>query len=162
MRAEHKGNEFYYQDYYRTADGRYSSYWSGKLINTFMVSGAKRTAELFQEQSYAYIKVQYRVIPLEFLLEALERVKPLFNVGYVLVRGKKKEFPIFLARHKQLRLVMRWFRSVVSSHKERFLAQRLFNELSEVREVRRHLLVKRRDALFRLAVTSRFNTRYIY
>jgi len=62
MKAERKGNEFYYQDYYRAADGRYSSYWSGKLINTFMVAGAKRTAELFQEQSYAYIKVQYHVI----------------------------------------------------------------------------------------------------
>jgi ribosomal protein S7 len=131
-------------------------------MNTFMVSGAKKTAELLQERSYAYIKMQYHMVPLEFLLEVLERVKPLFNTGYIIVRGKKKEFPIFLVKHKQLRLAMRWLRSLVLSRKEPLFSQRLFNELSEIREVRRHLLVKRRDELFRLAVAHRFNTRYIY
>jgi ribosomal protein S7 len=127
-----------------------------------MRTGAKKTVDRFQERAYGYIKLQYQCIPLEFLLESLERTKPLFNVGYVIVGGKKKEFPVFLLRHKQLNVATRWFQSLIRLRKEVSLSQRIFNEIVEARYARRHVLTRRRDELFNTAVANRFNTRYIY
>jgi ribosomal protein S7 len=99
--------QFYYRDFYRIADGRYASYWAGKFNNTLMSSGHKRTAELQAEKAFTYIKTQYRLVPLEMLLESLEKVKPTFNLNYIIVSGRKREFPVFLAPHKRLRLSVR-------------------------------------------------------
>jgi ribosomal protein S7 len=67
-----------------------------------------------------------------------------------------------LAPHKRLRLSVRWLKQLITARREWHLSQRVFAELNDVRTLKRHTLLKRRDELFSLAVTNRFNARYAY
>jgi ribosomal protein S7 len=116
MKMEKKS--FYYRDFYRNADGYYASYWAGKFTNTLMKSGSKHTIERELQNTYVYLKLQYNNIPLEFLLESLEKIKPVFNLKHVIIAGKRKEFPVYLESSKQLRLSIKWLKDVISMRKE--------------------------------------------
>jgi ribosomal protein S7 len=127
-----------------------------------MKSGQKKSVSRTFIQVFNFLKRKHKLLPVESLLECLEKIKPIFSLGYVTIAGKRREFPKFLSKHKQLQLATAWFYSCVLLRKERFLSQRIFNELRDLRLTKRHALVKRRDHLFVSAVGTRFNLRFTY
>lgn len=156
-----KTNNFHIKTFYRTADGLYSSYWSGKFINSFMHGGNKQTIEVALKQTYASIKFYYRVAPVDLLLESLERIKPLFGMGYVVVAGKRREFPYLLAEDRQFNFAVRWLYESILSRKEWYLSQRMLYGLYDTRYSKSPESAKKRDKVFALAIENRFNARYI-
>jgi ribosomal protein S7 len=97
-----KQKPLFYQNYYKIAEGRYSSYWLGKLINNFMFSGHKKTIMKNLDYTYLIIKLRYRRSPVVFILSALQKIRPLFKLKHVIIAGKRREFPSFLERSKQV------------------------------------------------------------
>jgi ribosomal protein S7 len=73
----------------------------GKLINVLINKGHRQTVEREVKLACKYLKIQFKVIPLELLLEGIEKVKPVFGIDYVTVGGRKKEFPVFLGPEHQ-------------------------------------------------------------
>jgi ribosomal protein S7 len=148
--------------YYRYADGVYNSYWLGKLVNLLMTSGQKKLVERNLLKACVFLKWQDNVNPLDFFLESLETTKPTFSVKYIILRGQKKEFPVLLSKDKQFRLTMRWITNLVQARKENYLSQRIYMELTSIKDPSRHVLVKKRDELLSAAIVNRFNLRYAY
>ena len=101
-----KNTKSYYQKFYRTIDGPYSSFWAGKFENQFIKSGKKGIIKKQLKQVYFYSKTQLNKLPLRLLLENLIKIKPIFNLGVIVIRGKERRYPVLLKRHKQLILVI--------------------------------------------------------
>jgi ribosomal protein S7 len=97
----------HYSHSQKISDGLYQSYWYGKFANVLIISGHKQTICHELEKVFIFFKLKNFNAPLDYYLEAIELVKPVFNVGTIVFRGKKKEFPVFLERSRQCRLVVR-------------------------------------------------------
>lgn len=152
--------QFYHKDFYRVIEGLYSSYWSGKFINSFMTEGRKNIIEREFDKVCLQMKLHLRTLALEVLLEKIEKIKPTFKLKSIIVGGKKREFPIFLSPEKQRNSAVRNIQSVVLNRKEWYLNQRITNELVDLSTVKNHELVKQRDESMREAIKNRFNMRY--
>jgi ribosomal protein S7 len=72
-----------------------------------MTGGQKKLVERNVLKACLFLKWQDNISPVDFFLESLETIKPIFNVKYIVLRGQKKEFPVLLSKDKQLRLTMR-------------------------------------------------------
>jgi ribosomal protein S7 len=81
---------------------------------------------------------------------------------HVIIAGKRREFPSFLERSKQVNVSIKWIKELVMENKERLLYHRILAELIEIYRVKRHVLFKRRDEIFAEAVKNRFNLRYSF
>jgi ribosomal protein S7 len=75
-------------------------------MNANMRSGNKKTISAAFNQVFVFLKLKHKMLPIENILEGLEKIKPLFNLGYVTIAGKKREFPKFLSKYKQLQLAV--------------------------------------------------------
>jgi ribosomal protein S7 len=69
-----------------------------------MVAGNKKTINRALIITFQLLKMRYAANPLEIVLESLEKIKPVFAVGYVMKSGKRREFPKFLSKQRQLQL----------------------------------------------------------
>jgi ribosomal protein S7 len=154
--------QFYHKDFYRTIDGCYDSYWTGKLTNSFITKGLKQTVEKELNKVYIYTKLHLNTLALETLLEKIEKIKPTFKLKSVIIAGKKREFPVFLEPEKQRSRAIRNFRDLVSKRKEWHLSQRIMNELIDLQEITNHELLKQRDESLYNAMKNRFNMRFAY
>jgi ribosomal protein S7 len=153
---------FYYKDFYRVIDGYYSSYWSGKFTNNYVLAGRKTLVENEMNKVYLYMKLYMNLLALEVLLEKVEKIKPTFKLKSVTIAGKKREFPVFLAPEKQRSRAIRNIKDIVSKRKEWYLNQRIINEMVDLRTIKNHELMKQRDESLRDALKNRFNMRYAY
>lgn len=151
-------------DCFRTSDGLYQSYWSGKLSSILMNNGHRGRIDRGMKDAYIYVKISSGAFPLEWHLESLEIIKPLFTTKSRVAskRRKKREYPIFLEPSKRLRLATRWLAEFIEARKERHLSHRIYSELNNIRSSKKHPLTKRRDLFFALAVKNRFNTRFSF
>ena len=153
---------YYQKTYYRISDGTYNSYWLGKLSNSLMISGKKKTLDRHFMKAFLFLKWHQTINPVDSFLESLDFVKPVFNSHYIILRGQKKEFPTLLPKDKQFRLTVRWITNLIKLRKDHTLSHRIYLELLAVRDPKRHLLLKKRDELFSSAILNRFNLRYSY
>jgi len=72
-----------------------------------MSKGHKKAVEKEIERSFVGIKMSVGKIPLEYLLQSFDKIKPLFSLKSIIISGKKKYFPIYLPSHKQFGLTIR-------------------------------------------------------
>ena len=150
-----------YSNFYRTLDGVYSSFWLGKITNLLSKAGSLSTIEKHILGSWLVVKVQQTISPLSYMLECLLKTKPIFNLGSTVVRGKEKQYPILLSYHKQLQLSCRWASSLIVERKERSLGHRIYSELLNISDEKHHVLIQRRDKIFKSIMKSRSNLRFL-
>jgi hypothetical protein len=79
----------------------YFSFWGGKVVNSFIKHGQKQLIEQKFKHIYYYLKMVYKILPIEMILEGIERIKPLFVGHYILRYGQKEEYPRYLGPFKQ-------------------------------------------------------------
>lgn len=150
------------KDFHIRSEGFHSSYWLGKLLNSFITSGHKKTVQLELKKIIIYTKIHYRTSFLDILLLVLDKIKPVFKLNFITIAGKKKEYPVYLIPVKQYKTSVFWLKKLIQKRKEKYLGIRILSQLLEVKNSRRHFLVKERDDIFRNAVVNRFNARFVY
>ena len=152
----------FYKNFYWIIDGLYKSYWLGKFVNNFIINGKKLLIDKEFNFISIYLKLYFNIIILDILLEKIEKIKPIFGFKYILKAGKKQEFPIFLVDSKQRAKAVRNLAKLILSRKEWYLHQRVLNEFIDLYEIKKHILLKKRDEGFKEAMKNRFNLRYSY
>ena len=152
-------NKSYYLSFYSNLDGVYSSFWLGKLTN-LLVKGGKSSVTESQINNMLLSLKLYGILPINFVLENLLKIKPIFSVSSSVIHGKEQQAPVLLSQHKQLQLATRWISSLIAERKEQKLSYRVYNELSSINVDRRHSLVQRRDKIFKLVIKNRSSFRY--
>lgn len=155
---------FYYKNYYNLIDSHYQSYWIGKFTNIFIFNGHKFTVIQNLNSSFMLIKVLTKTSPIISFLEGIEQVKPLFGKSFVVIAGKRREFPKYLSHSKQCSYAVRWLKeqSIISGQQRRSLKRRLVFLFLSLRGTGQLNFIKHRDSLFSSAVKNRFNIRFTY
>jgi small subunit ribosomal protein S7 len=151
-----------YQKYYKANDGIYSSFWFGKFVNLQMRVGSKLTVLKGIEKAMNLLKLSIRSSPLELYLLNLQHIKPTFIIRSITVKGRRREFPLYLGPSKQLQLAVRWLVEAVSSRKERSFSHRVFNELTSVTSNRVYSIIRKRNNAFALAIRNKYNMRFAF
>lgn len=159
---KNKSNLEYYKDFYRTLDGHYGSYWTGKLTNAFILEGRKHTVTKELTKTYTFTKLHLNTVTLYTILAKLEKIKPTFKLKSVTIAGKKRDFPVLLSPDKQRGRAVRNIKALVEKRKEWYLNQRMLNELIDLHNIKNHELYKQRDESLNDALKNRFNTRFGY
>lgn len=162
MAIKAKNTQNSHQSFYRAADGHYSSFWLGKLTNSFTSEGLKHTVEKELTKSYTLTKLHLNALTFHIFLLKLEKIKPTFKLKSVTIAGKKKDFPILLSPEKQRSRAVKNIKLQIEKRKEWYLNQRILNELIDLQSVSNHELFKQRDEVLREAAKNRFNARFGY
>jgi len=152
--------KFYYNKFYRSVDGVYSSFWFGKFINIFASEGKKQVVDKQFEHVLAISKIQFSKLPLLVFLEGLVAVKPIFNLGIIVSRGKERQFPKLLKKSQQFNLAIQWVHKLASDRKDWYLGQRIFSEIVDMTQNKKYVLFQRRDKIFKVTIKNRSNIRY--
>ena len=125
----------------------------GKLVNGFIKEGKKHTVERQILNAFVHAKTQINHNALEVLLDSIERVKPILNLGSYVKSGKKIEYPVLLKSEKRRRIALQNIMKLTKVMKERRLYQRVLEglvELTAMTEEGKHDLKENRDELFDL------------
>lgn len=162
MISSAQSNQFYYKDFYKSIDGYYNSYWAGKFTNIFINQGLKHTVEKEIVKSAIFSKLYLNKVALHSLLFNVEKIKPTFKLKYVIIAGKKRDFPTLLPSEKQRNRAIRNLGNVIKDRKEWYHNQRILNEFIDLSLVSNHELYKQRDESLREAAKNRFNIRFGY
>jgi ribosomal protein S7 len=150
-----------HNELYNISDGLYSSYWAGKFVNSFIKAGNKGSSSKQIELILLGLKRKNNIHPLKLLLEGLERFRPIFNIGVIMLRGRKRYFPVVINKNKRTKLALFWLKKEIQGRHEQTFYRRLEAELRAVEEhLNRHILVKKRDNFFRDAIKFKYNLRF--
>ena len=152
-------------DFYRSAEGVYTSYWLGKFMNTILHDGKKKTVAKYVYKALAQIKFSIHANPLLLFLEVLDKIKPTFRLrNYIVRRVIIKEFPIVVLRPRRLILAVHWLREEVQSNSGKFavsLDNQIVTKLLDFRlNPKKNNLVKKRNEFIKRTIKAQFNIRY--
>jgi ribosomal protein S7 len=150
------------KNFYRYTDGHFNSYWLGKLINRFMESGNLQTVEREFNKTCYSLKLNLKQPLLPTVLQAIEATKPTFLLRSKKVGAKTKEFPILINQVKRRNAAIKNIKFVCNSRKERSLNQRLLNELTALKNLKNHQLIKTRNENIKQAAINRLNIRFAF
>lgn len=82
------------KNFFKFADGIYTSYWLGRLTNMFVIKGKKKKLAKSMQQALTMLKFKYQAMPLLILYELLEKLKPVFLLRkYKIRRTQLVEYP---------------------------------------------------------------------
>jgi len=152
-------------DFYRSAEGVYTSYWLGKFMSTILHDGKKKTVAKYVYKALAQIKFSIHGNPLLLFLEVLDKIKPTFRLrNYIVRRVIIKEFPIVVLRPRRLILAIHWLKEEVQSNSGKFavsLDNQIVTKLLDFRlNPKKNNLVKKRNEFIKRTIKAQFNIRY--
>jgi ribosomal protein S7 len=128
-----------------------------------MNKGSYKIVEKEFKKAYLTLKLKYNMLALNVILETIEKIKPFFMLKFRMVGGKKKEFPVLLTEQKQRGKAIRNLRFLIKAKRDRFLNQKLLNELLVLQNSpKTHHLIRQRDEDLFIAADNRFNIRFSY
>lgn len=95
-----KKNKKINNNFFKNLDGVYNSFWIGKFINSFIKKGNKETVSHKIYLSFKDLKFSMHVFPPLFILEMLERIKPIFKLENRFPKKKKIVCPAVVPINK--------------------------------------------------------------
>jgi ribosomal protein S7 len=151
-------------DFYRTLDGVYGSYWTGKLISTLQREGKKKTVMRHFYRGAAMIKLSTGLSPLLLLLETLDKIKPTFRLRNRIRRTTIKEYPIVVLKPRRIILAIHWLKEEIQSSSGVFgtaLGTEIAGKLLDFKlNPKKNNLIKKRNEYTKRTVKAQFNMRY--
>jgi len=72
-----------------------------------LVKGGKSSVTESQINNMLLSLKLYGILPINFVLENLLKIKPIFSVSSSVIHGKEQQAPVLLSQHKQLQLATR-------------------------------------------------------
>ena len=153
------------ENFYRVADGLYSSYWVGKIATVLQRDGNKKTIVSQIYKSCVSVRFILNLNPMILMLELLDKIKPSFRLrNYIVRRTIIKEYPVTVLRPRQLILAVHWLKEDLQNTPHSLtasLSQNLTAKLCEFKlNAKKTNLVKKRNDYVKRVVKAQFNTRY--
>ncbi len=140
-------------------DPIYKSKVVTKLINTIMLDGKKGTAQTILYQAFEIIKIKTGKDPLEVFNEAMENIKPQFEVKSRRVGGSNYQVPIEVSPARSQALGLRWLVKYARERGGKGMAENLANEIIDASNGT-GAAVKKREDTHRMAEANKAFAHY--
>jgi len=130
-----------------------------KFMNSVMYDGKKSAAESIVYGALEMIETKTKQGPLQVFEQALENVMPTIEVRSRRVGGATYQVPVEVAPRRSRTLAVRWLVEFARNRREKTMAQRLANELSDALS-QQGGAYKRKDDIYRMAQANKAFAHY--
>ncbi|MCL5270938.1 MAG: 30S ribosomal protein S7 [bacterium] len=142
-------------------DRRLNSELVTKFVNCLMHSGKKSTAEriFYGAIDKMISRLKQETAPLEAFAQALENVKPVVEVKSRRVGGANYQVPIEVRPERRQALAIRWILDAARGRGEKYMEDRLANELADAFN-KTGVAIKKREDVHRMAEANKAFAHY--
>ena len=140
-------------------DSRYRSRLVQQVINKVMLHGKKSTAERIVYDALAIVGERSGRNPTDVLDDAIEALTPSLEVRSRRVGGATYQVPVEVPARRARTLAVRWLVEFARRRREKTMAERLANELSDAGEQQGDAY-KRKDDIYRMAQANKAFAHY--
>ncbi len=126
-------------------DPKYNSYVIAKLVNKVMWDGKKTIAQKIVYGAMDIIKEKTGEDPLNYVLKAIENVKPEIETRTRRVGGANYQVPVDVPPERQLSLAIRWIVNYARERSGKSMIEKLAGELMDAYNQRGGAIKKRED-----------------
>ena len=130
-----------------------------QVINKVMLDGKKSTAERIVYDALALIGERSEADPIETLEGAIKTLTPTLEVRSRRVGGATYQVPVEVPARRARTLAVRWLVEFARQRREKTMAQRLANELSDALS-QQGAAYKRKDDIYRMAQANKAFAHY--
>ena len=141
------------------ADPIYRSKLVQQVINKVMLDGKKSTAEKIVYDALALLAERSDKDPVELLEASIRTLTPSLEVRSRRVGGATYQVPVEVPSRRARTLAVRWLVEFARSRREKTMAQRLANELSDALS-QQGGAYKRKDDIYRMAQANKAFAHY--
>src|SRR4029077_18070626 len=141
------------------ADSIHRSKLVQQVINKVMLDGKKSTAERIVYDALALIGERSDKDPIETLETSIKTLTPTLEVKSRRVGGATYQVPVEVAPRRARTLAVRWLVEFARSRREKTMAQRLANELTDALS-QQGGAYKRKDDIYRMAQANKAFAHY--
>ncbi|HEY7830343.1 MAG TPA: 30S ribosomal protein S7 [Solirubrobacteraceae bacterium] len=141
------------------ADPVHRSKLVAQVINKVMLDGKKSTAERIVYDALALIAERSDKDPVETLEAAIKTLTPALEVRSRRVGGATYQVPVEVPARRARTLAVRWLVEFARARREKTMAQRLANELTDALS-QQGGAYKRKDDIYRMAQANKAFAHY--
>ncbi|HEV2998728.1 MAG TPA: 30S ribosomal protein S7 [Solirubrobacteraceae bacterium] len=141
------------------ADALHRSKLVQQVINKVMLHGKKSVAERIVYDALALLGERSEKDPIETLEAAIKGLTPSLEVRSRRVGGATYQVPVEVPARRARTLAVRWLVSFARQRREKTMAQRLANELSDALS-QQGGAYKRKDDIYRMAQANKAFAHY--
>jgi small subunit ribosomal protein S7 len=141
------------------ADPVHRSKLVAQVINKVMLDGKKSTAEHIVYDALALIGERSDKDPVETLENAIKTLTPALEVRSRRVGGATYQVPVEVPSRRARTLAVRWLVEFARARREKTMAQRLANELTDALS-QQGGAYKRKDDIYRMAQANKAFAHY--
>ena len=140
-------------------DPVYGSKLVQQVINKVMLDGKKSVAERIVYEALALLAERGEQDPVEMLENSIRALTPTLEVRSRRVGGATYQVPVEVPSRRARTLAVRWLVEFARQRREKTMAQRLANELSDAASQQGGAF-KRKDDLYRMAQANKAFAHY--
>ena len=140
-------------------DSRHRSRLVQQLINKVMEDGKKSLAERIVYDALAIVGERTGRPPVEVLDEAIKELTPVLEVRSRRVGGATYQVPVEVPARRARTLAVRWLVQFARARREKSMADRLANEISDATQQQGGAW-KRKDDIYRMAQANKAFAHY--
>ncbi|MGI8461817.1 MAG: 30S ribosomal protein S7 [Solirubrobacterales bacterium] len=140
-------------------DSQHRSRLVQQLINEVMVGGKKSLAERIVYDALAIVGERTGRPPVEVLDEAIKDLTPVLEVRSRRVGGATYQVPVEVPARRARTLAVRWLVEFARNRREKSMAERLANEISDASQQQGGAW-KRKDDIYRMAQANKAFAHY--
>jgi small subunit ribosomal protein S7 len=141
------------------ADPVYRSKLVQQVINKVMLDGKKSTAERIVYEALELLGQRGEQNPVESLENSIKALTPSLEVRSRRVGGATYQVPVEVPNRRARTLAVRWLVEFARQRREKTMAQRLANELSDAASQQGGAF-KRKDDIYRMAQANKAFAHY--
>jgi small subunit ribosomal protein S7 len=141
------------------ADAVHRSKLVAQVINKVMLDGKKSTAERIVYDALALLGERSDKDPVETLEQAIKTLTPALEVRSRRVGGATYQVPVEVPSKRARTLAVRWLVEFARQRREKTMAQRLANELTDALS-QQGGAYKRKDDIYRMAQANKAFAHY--
>jgi small subunit ribosomal protein S7 len=141
------------------ADAIHRSKLVQQVINKVMLDGKKSTAERIVYEALELLRERGEQDPVESLENSVKVLTPTLEVRSRRVGGATYQVPVEVPSRRARTLAVRWLVEFARSRREKTMAQRLANELSDAAS-QQGGAYKRKDDIYRMAQANKAFAHY--
>jgi small subunit ribosomal protein S7 len=140
-------------------DSQYRSRLVQQVINKVMVDGKKALAERIVYDALAIVGERTGRPPVEVLDDAIKELTPVLEVRSRRVGGATYQVPVEVPARRARTLAVRWLVQYARARREKSMADRLANEISDATQQQGGAW-KRKDDIYRMAQANKAFAHY--
>ncbi len=130
-----------------------------QIINKVMLDGKKSTAERIVYDAIAILAERSDTDPIEQLEASIKALTPALEVRSRRVGGATYQVPVEVPARRARTLAVRWLVEFARNRREKTMAQRLANELTDAQS-QQGGAYKRKDDIYRMAQANKAFAHY--